>query len=92
MSVIKDFGLGRVISGHKYINIFILLMSIVRTLISLMTLVTRDTRDLPTEKSLKKVCQSFENRNANVVSLQCQIKGSQRRPLRVNFAGPKGKI
>jgi hypothetical protein len=51
MSVIKDFGLGRVISGHKKYNInIILLMSIVRTLISLMTLVTRDTRDLPKKK------------------------------------------
>ena len=49
-------------------------MSIVRTLISLMTLVTRDTRDLPKKKGLKKVCQSFENRNANVVSLQRQTK------------------
>ena len=50
MSVIKDFGLGRVISGHKYINNYLYTYEHVRTLISLMTLVTRDTRDLPKKK------------------------------------------
>ena len=48
MSVIKDFGLGRGFSGHKYIILYT--YEHVRTLISLMTLVTRDTLDLPKKK------------------------------------------
>ena len=33
---------------------------------------THDTHDTSSEKFLKKVCHFFENRNAIVVSLQCQ--------------------
>ena len=44
---------------------------------------------------LKKVCQSFENRNANVVPLQCQNKKTPQPPLggvlREKLAAPKGK-